>query len=79
MNDTETAPAPETPPHPEAMPGLDLAYGFVQPSYQWALARFEAGDGRLQTLHAVIAGVSLPVPAFAKLVGGLAKGAVLSP
>ena len=52
---------------PENMPGLDLAYGFVHPSYQWALSRFEAGDTRLQTLQAVVTGVSLPVPAFAKL------------
>ena len=33
---------------PENMPGLDLAYGFVQPSYQWLLSRFEAGNTRLQ-------------------------------
>ena len=52
---------------PENMPGLDLAYGFVQPSYQWLLSRFEAGNTRLQTMQTVIAGVSLAVPAFARL------------
>lgn len=54
-------------PSPEDMTGLDLAYGFVQPSYQWVLARFEAGNTRLQTLQAIVASVSLAVPAFAKL------------
>ena len=57
---------PETP-SPESMPGLDLAYDFVQPSYQWLLSRFEAGNTRLQTMQAVIASVSLAVPAFARL------------
>ena len=52
---------------PESMPGLELAYGFVQPSYQWLVARFEAGNTRLQTLQAIVASVSLAVPAFAKL------------
>ena len=49
------------------MPGLDLAYDFVQPSYQWLLSRFEAGNTRLQTMQAVVASVSLAVPAFARL------------
>ena len=52
---------------PENMPGLDLAYEFVQPSYQWLLSRFEAANARLQTMQAVVASVSLAVPAFAKL------------
>ena len=52
---------------PEDMPGLNLAYDYVQPSYQWLLSRFEAGNTRLQTMQAVVASVSLAVPAFAKL------------
>ena len=52
---------------PENMPGLDLAYGFVQPSYQWLLSRFEAGNTRLQTMQTVIASVSLAGATFAKL------------
>ena len=59
-------PMSETPPRPEDSPGLDLAYDFVQPSYQWALARFEAGNTRLQTTLAVIVSASLAVPALAK-------------
>lgn len=63
MSDTDTA--PETPPRPEDMPGLDQAYDFVLPSYQWALARFEAGNTRLQTMLTIVASTSLAVPAVA--------------
>ena len=63
MDHAETT--PETP-SPENMPGLDLAYDFVQPSYQWALARFEAGNTRLQTMLAIVASVSLAVPTLAR-------------
>lgn len=63
MNDTEAA--PETPPHPEDMLALNLAYDFVLPSYQWALARFEAGNTRLQTMLTIVASTSLAVPAVA--------------
>ena len=62
---TDTKAAPETAPRPEDMPALDLAYGFVLPSYQWALARLEAGDTRLQTMLAVIVSASLAVPSLA--------------
>ena len=53
---------------PENLPALDLAYGFVLPSYQWALARFEAGNTRLQTMLAIVASVSLAMPALARLI-----------
>ena len=62
---------PRETPSPQDMPGLDVAYGFVQPSYQWALARFEAGNTRLQTMLTVIVSASLAVPAVA---GALNRG-----
>lgn len=64
MNESDKTPTPKSP-SPESMPGLGLAYEFVQPSYQWALSRFEAGNTRLQTLLAFIVSVSLAFPAFA--------------
>ena len=64
MNESGTAPETLS---PEDMPGLDRAYDFVQPSYQWALARYEAGNTRLQTMLTVVASVSLAVPTLAKL------------
>ena len=57
MNDTKTP--------PEDMPGIDQAYEFVLPSYQWALARFEANNTRLQNLLTAVIGVSLAVPTLA--------------
>lgn len=50
---------------PEDLAGLDRAYDFVQPSYQWALTRFEANNTRLQNLLTAITSVSLAVPALA--------------
>ena len=61
---SDDSPPPEIP-SPQDMPGLDVAYGLVQPSYQWALARFEAGNTRLQTMLTVIVSASLAVPAVA--------------
>jgi hypothetical protein len=50
-------------------PGATLAYDFVLPSYQWAIARYEAVDSRIQTLQAFIVTVTLGLPTLANLIG----------
>ena len=52
-------------PLPEMYPGVNCAYDFVLPSYQWMLARFEATSNRLQTLLGFATTVTLAVPAIA--------------
>ena len=49
----------------EEWPGVDLAFGFVIPSYQWIITRFEAVDSRIQTLQAFIATMTFAFPAIA--------------
>jgi hypothetical protein len=44
-------------------PGVELAYGFAVESYGQSQKRFEAWDDRLQTLTALIVGISLAFPA----------------
>jgi len=46
-------------------PGVDAAFDFVIPSYQWTITRFEAADSRIQTLQAFIATVTFGIPALA--------------
>jgi hypothetical protein len=45
-------------------PGIEHAYAFVLPSYQWMLTRYEAADSRIQTLMAFVATVTLAIPAW---------------
>ena len=54
--------------NPEEYPSVGLAYGFVQPSYQLLVSRFEAADTRLTALLTVVIGVTTAVPVFAKAV-----------
>ncbi|KKN05538.1 hypothetical protein LCGC14_1086240 [marine sediment metagenome] len=58
-----TSPGPDD---PDALrsewPGVEEAYAFVLPSYQWMVTRLEAADSRIQTLLAFIATVSLAMP-----------------
>ncbi|MEX2237279.1 MAG: hypothetical protein WEB00_07075 [Dehalococcoidia bacterium] len=49
-------------PGDEQFPGVDRAYDFVLPSYQWALQRFEAIDSRLQTLQTFSATLTIASP-----------------
>ncbi len=51
-----------------AWPGLPLTYGFIPMSYDLALKRYEAVEGRLNNLIAVAAGLITGVPALAKAV-----------
>ena len=46
-------------------PGVNVAFEFVLPSYQWMLARFEAADTRIQTMTVFAATVMLGVPVLA--------------
>jgi hypothetical protein len=46
-------------------PGVDLAYPLVAMSYDMAVRRFDAMDGRLQTIMAFIVATSATVPALA--------------
>tara|TARA_Y100000310_G_C20380717_1_gene667972 strand:- start:102 stop:596 length:495 start_codon:yes stop_codon:yes gene_type:complete len=48
------------------LPGLDRGYDFVLPSYDWALRRFEAIDGRLQGVLSFMATVTLAGPVIGK-------------
>lgn len=49
----------------ERWPSVDLAYGFVLPSYQWAQQRLDAVDSRIQTLQAFAASITVAAPVFA--------------
>jgi hypothetical protein len=46
-------------------PSIDVAYGFVQPSYQLLASRFEAADNRLTALLTAVLTITLGVPLFA--------------
>jgi hypothetical protein len=46
-------------------PGVELAYPLAASSYDVALKRFDAMDGRLQTILAFIVATSAAVPALA--------------
>ena len=47
-------------------PGVDHAYEFVIPSYNWLLARFEAANNRIQTMQAFAASITLAIPITAR-------------
>lgn len=49
------------------LPGLDRAFEFVLPSYQWALQRFEAIDARLQGVLTFAVTITLAGPVVGKL------------
>ena len=51
-------------------PGVDAAFTFVVPSYQWMLTRFEAVDSRLQALQIVVLTVTTGAPTVAKAISG---------
>jgi hypothetical protein len=42
-------------------PGVEEAYDFVLPSYQWAITRFEAADSRIQALQVFIVTITIAV------------------
>lgn len=52
----------------KSYPRVGLAYEFVLPSYEWAMKRLDAVDGRIQTLQTLIIGTTLAVPVFARAV-----------
>lgn len=54
----------------EAYPGVDLAYEFVLPSYDWARDRLDSINGRLQAMQGFAVTVTLAVPVFARSVTG---------
>jgi hypothetical protein len=45
-------------------PAVGVAYDFVKPSYDWAIARFEAVSTRIQALQTIAATITLGTPAF---------------
>jgi hypothetical protein len=49
-------------------PGVKPAQAFILPSYQWAVARVDAIDSRIQTFIQFAATVTLGVPALARAV-----------
>ena len=49
----------------KAWPSVELAYGFVLPSYQMMASRYEAADGRLTSL----ASMAMALAGFAPVVG----------
>ncbi len=53
---------------PEPYPGVNDAFTFVLPSYQWALERFERNDSRLQQIVAVAASLTVGIPLLAQRV-----------
>lgn len=63
MSETAQAPADTT---PDEWPGLEPAQAFVLPSYQWAIARVDAADSRLQTLMTFVATVTLAIPTLSR-------------
>lgn len=58
---------PETTPE-TAWPSVELAYGFVLPSYQMLIGRFEAADTRLTALLTLASVLMLAAPALGKAV-----------
>ena len=49
-------------------PAVRAAFGFVIPSYQLLMGRFEAADNRLSGLLTFASGITAAVPAFAKAI-----------
>ena len=49
-------------------PSVDVAYGFVLPSYQLLAGRFEAADHRLTSLLSIASGLTLAAPILARAV-----------
>ena len=49
-------------------PSIEHAYGFILPSYQWMLSRFEAADSRIQTLQTFIVSVTFGLIAVLKAI-----------
>ena len=47
-------------------PGVDAAFGFVIPSYQWTITRFEAVDSRIQTLQAFVLTFTFGLPVIVR-------------
>lgn len=47
-------------------PSVNIAYGFVLPSYQLMISRFEAADTRLTSLLTLASTLTIAVPIFAK-------------
>ena len=60
-----------------AWPGVEFAYDFVVPSYDWALRRYEASNGRLQNVVALTLTVTTAVPILSRFVAPDAD--ILSP
>ena len=52
----------------KAWPSLDLAYAFVQPSYQLLTGRFEAADNRITSLLTMASSLALAGPVFGKTI-----------
>ena len=50
----------------EDYPGINLAYDFVRPSYDWATNRLDAMDARLRGIQAFVSGFTLGAPVIAK-------------
>jgi len=50
----------------EQWPAVDAAYGFVLPSYQLLVGRFESADTRLTSLLTLSSTLTLAAPLFAK-------------
>jgi hypothetical protein len=47
-------------------PGVDSAFSYVMPSYEWMLTRLEAADTRIQAIQAFAVSFTFGVPALAK-------------
>jgi hypothetical protein len=52
----------------EKWPSVDVAYGFVLPSYQLLVGRFEAADNRIASLMTLASSVMVAVPILARAV-----------
>jgi hypothetical protein len=50
-------------------PGVERAYDFVIPSYQWMMARYDSVDAKLQNAIAFVATITTTVPALSSLAG----------
>ena len=57
-------------PQESQWPALSLAYEFVKPSYDWAMSRLNAVEGRIQTLLVFAATFTVSAPV---LIASLAK------
>ena len=46
----------------DKLPGIESAYDFVIPSYNWLLARIEAADTRIHTIQAFATSIAMAIP-----------------